>query len=108
MNALARCRLCGGEPVEVERIHAHVVSCRTCGLQVRQSEMGQGDAAERWNRLHATPMIGTRYRDESGEVVAMVAPAEATADIIDELTISKIHPATAKWRSALATLPESE
>lgn len=55
---------------------------------------------------NAPPPIGTRYRDESGEVVAVVAPAEATADIIDELTIGKILPASAKWRSALATLPE--
>lgn len=51
---LKPCPFCGGAAKEFERFNANVITCRRCGVKVRQSEMGEGDAAERWNQ-RATP-----------------------------------------------------
>ena len=50
---LKPCPFCGGAAKEYERFNANVITCRKCGVQVRQSEMGQGDAADRWNKRSA-------------------------------------------------------
>lgn len=52
---LKPCPFCGGAAKEFERLNANVITCRRCGVKVRQSEMGEGDAAERWNQ-RATPV----------------------------------------------------
>ncbi|PWE13434.1 hypothetical protein DF183_16660 [Alcaligenes faecalis] len=52
---LKPCPFCGGAAKEFERFNANVITCRRCGVKVRQSEMGEGDAAERWNQ-RATPV----------------------------------------------------
>lgn len=48
-KALKPCPCCGGAAKEVDRVNANTVTCQSCGLQVKQSAMGMGDAAERWN-----------------------------------------------------------
>lgn len=52
---LKPCPFCGGAAKEFERFNANIITCRRCGVKVRQSEMGEGDAAERWNQ-RATPL----------------------------------------------------
>lgn len=52
MSELLPCPMCGGEAKAYHRINANTVTCQSCGLKVHQSEMGQGDAAECWNRRH--------------------------------------------------------
>ncbi len=50
---LIPCPFCDGRAKEYRRINANTVTCQDCGATLRQSEMGQGDAAERWNRRAA-------------------------------------------------------
>lgn len=47
---LLPCPCCGGEAQEYDRLNANRVSCKSCGLCLRQSKQGSGDAAARWNR----------------------------------------------------------
>lgn len=47
---LLPCPCCGGEAREYERFNANRVACKSCGLNLRQSEQGAGDAGMRWNR----------------------------------------------------------
>lgn len=53
MKSLAPCLLCGAEAKETDRINSNVVTCTGCGVSVRQSEPGMGDADLRWNILHS-------------------------------------------------------
>lgn len=46
---LLPCPCCGGEAAEHDRLNSNTVRCLSCGLRVKQSEMGMGDAAKRWN-----------------------------------------------------------
>lgn len=46
---LKPCPCCGGAAKEVDRVNANTVTCQSCGLTVKQSAMGMGDAADRWN-----------------------------------------------------------
>lgn len=47
---LLPCPFCGGYAKQYDRFNASTVKCKTCGANVRQSEMGLGDAPEKWNR----------------------------------------------------------
>jgi len=63
-DELLPCPCCGGEAQEYDRFNANRVSCKSCGLYLRQSEQGSGDAAARWNR-----------RASHGQASAQAAPA---------------------------------
>lgn len=53
-STLKPCPFCGKDkPIVLHRINANTVTCRKCGAQVKQSGMGLGDAAWRWNRRSA-------------------------------------------------------
>ncbi|MGZ9569280.1 Lar family restriction alleviation protein [Alcaligenes nematophilus] len=62
---LKPCPFCGGAAKEFERFNANVITCRRCGVKVRQSEMGEGDAAVRWNQ-RATPVAAQAQQPVSG------------------------------------------
>lgn len=47
---LKPCPFCGGGAKELDRFNANVITCTGCGIKVKQSAMGEGDAADRWNR----------------------------------------------------------
>lgn len=64
-NRLKPCPFCGGAAKEFERFNANVITCRRCGVKVKQSEMGEGDAAVRWNQ-RATPVAAQAQQPVSG------------------------------------------
>lgn len=49
-DGLLPCPFCGGAAKQYDRPNASTVTCTGCGAKVRQSEMGQGDAPQKWNR----------------------------------------------------------
>lgn len=51
-SQLAPCRLCGSPPRPHDR-SSSIVRCGNCGLTVKQTALGEGDAVERWNKLNA-------------------------------------------------------
>jgi hypothetical protein len=56
---LLPCPCCGSTDINsFDRVDANTVTCKSCGLSLKQSSIGMGDAPERWNRrasLAATP-----------------------------------------------------
>lgn len=50
MSELRECPFCGGKAKETHRFNSNVVTCTGCGAQVKQSDIGYGDAAKLWNR----------------------------------------------------------
>lgn len=73
---LAACRLCGCVPREQERFAGNIVRCGNCGLTVKQSAIGEGDAVERWNRLQAPP---TEQGEAADEVALQLPLCEAAS-----------------------------
>lgn len=50
LQGLLPCPFCGGAAKEFDRLDSNTITCQGCGAKIKQSEMGQGDAAARWNR----------------------------------------------------------
>lgn len=72
---LKPCPFCGGAAKEHDRFNANVITCRGCGVKVRQSAMGQGNAAEIWNRRAAPEtFISVRPSDEEIDRIASMMP----------------------------------
>ena len=73
---LAPCRLCGAKPREQDRFSTSMVRCGGCGLTVKQSALGENNAAERWNRLNAP---GGGLDDPVSEVPLEMSLCEAAS-----------------------------
>lgn len=113
MSELKPCPFCGGE-AEFERMgdrrQSCIVVCTDCGGRHESGDEGER-SGDSWNR-RATPPIGTRYRDESGEVVAVVVPRYLPLSVFSRATEgfadADYHSELGRWLKMHEALPEPE
>lgn len=81
------CPICeAGSPIEYHRAGSNTVRCDCCNFKVCQSEVGMGDAQERWNKLSAAVhKTAPPAPDVSGLVGALQKEATSLCDAVENI-----------------------
>ncbi|TDX30813.1 restriction alleviation protein Lar [Modicisalibacter xianhensis] len=110
MSELLPCPFCGGkaEFCKVGVNYPFKAGCANCEAFTKGSAFENNEYnAQCWNR-RAAPPTGTRYRDEAGEVAAVVVPAEPTERMVDAGEYAQEHGCYVSgiWADMTAATPE--
>ena len=96
---------CGGEAVVYHRINANTVKCKSCEITIKQSELGKGDAEERWNKAMGVQLMPNGNHDD--ELIKLRADNSHLKSVNAVLQKTRINDRNETYNQCLESVLES-